>query len=124
MRCLPSILRLAAAALTAAALTGCVVQETRPQAKVEAKQALQVIPEEQRLDVVVHTFDPGIPAELASDEDALAKKRIFPELRKAEARYFPVVLRNTLEGSAQWGAVRVAPENVQFVDVAVQGRII
>jgi hypothetical protein len=124
MRCLSSILRLAAAALATAALTGCVVQETRPQVRVDARQALQVIPEEQRLDVVVHTFDPGIPADLASDEDALAKKRIFPELRKAEARYFPVVLRNTLEGSAQWGAVRVAPENVQFVDVAVQGRII
>ncbi len=34
------------------------------------------------------------------------------------------MLRNTLETSAQWGAVRVAPESVQFVDVAVDGRII
>jgi hypothetical protein len=45
-------------------------------------------------------------------------------MRKAEARYFAVMLRNTLEGSAQWGAVRVAPESVQFVDVVVTGRII
>jgi outer membrane murein-binding lipoprotein Lpp len=105
-------------------LSGCVVQETRPQARVEARQAVQEIPTEQRLDVVVRAFDPGVPAELAADEEALAKKRIYPELRKAEARYFAVMLRNTLEGSAQWGAVRVAPENVQFVDVAVSGRII
>lgn len=121
---LPFIIRLAAAALAGAVLTGCVVQETRPLARVEAKQALQVIPDEQRLDVVVHAFDPGIPADIASDEDELAKKRIYPDLRKAEARYFPVVLRNTLEGSAQWGAVRVAPETVRFVDLAVDGRII
>lgn len=104
--------------------TGCVVQDTRPLPKVEAQQAVQEIPDAERLDVVVHHFDPGIPAELAADEDALAKKRIYPELRKAEARYFAVMLRNTLEGSAQWGAVRAAPESVQFVDVAVSGRIL
>ncbi|MET0280948.1 MAG: hypothetical protein ABW278_07475 [Steroidobacteraceae bacterium] len=115
----------AAGALTVLTLaSGCVVQETRPQARVEARQAVQEIPAEQRLDVVVRAFDPGVPAELASDEEALAKKRIYPEMRKAEARYFAVMLRNTLESSAQWGAVRVAPENVQFVDVAVSGRII
>ena len=117
-------LRLAALVLATAASTGCVVQETRPLARVDAKQALEVIPPEQRLDVVVHTFDPGIPEDLAGDEDALATKRIYPELRKAEARYFPVVLRNTLESSAQWGAVRVAPQSVEFVDLAVDGRII
>jgi hypothetical protein len=116
-------MRIALLALAAGVLGGCVVQETRPLAKVEARQALEVIPEEQRLDVVVHTFDPGIPEDV-TDEDALAKKRIFPDLRKAEARYFPVVLRNTLEGSAQWGAVRVAPQSVQYIDLAIDGRII
>lgn len=121
----PFIVRLTAlAALAGVLLSGCVVQETRPQAKIEARQAMQVIPDEQRLDVVVHTFDPGIPEQLADNEDALAKKRIYPELRGAEARYIPVVLRNTLENSAQWGAVRVAPESVQFVDLAVHGKII
>mgnify|MGYP005815721665 CR=1 FL=1 len=121
---LPFIVRLAAAALAGAVLSGCVVQETRPLKRVEAKQALQVIPDEQRLDVVVHAFDPGIPEDIAADEDKLAEKRIYPDLRKAEASYFPVMLRNTLEGSAQWGAVRVAPDSVRFVDLAVDGRII
>lgn len=121
---LPFIVRLAAAALAGAVLSGCVVQETRPLKRVEAKQALQVIPDDQRLDVVVHAFDPGIPEDIAADEDKLAEKRIYPDLRKAEANYFPVMLRNTLEGSAQWGAVRVAPDTVRFVDVAVDGRII
>lgn len=106
------------------ALAGCVVQDTRPQAKVDVRQAVQEIPDDQRLDVVVRAFDPGIPEALAADEEAMAKKRIYPELRKAEARYIAVLLRNTLESSAQWGAVRVAPENVQFVDVAISGRIL
>ena len=74
--------------------------------------------------MVIHNFDAGIPADLAADEEALAKKRIYPDLRRAEARYFPVMLRNTLESSAQWGAVRVAPESVQFVDLAITGKII
>ncbi len=103
---------------------GCVVQDTRPQQKVEAVQAVQEIPASERIDVAVRSFDPGIPDALAADEEALAKKRIYPELRKAESRYFAVMLRNTLESSAQWGAVRVAPENVQFVDLSVGGRII
>ncbi len=110
--------------LLAALLAGCVVQDTRPQPKLEATQAVREIPADERLDVVVHSFDPGIPDSLAADEDALAKKRIYPDLRRAESRYFAVMLRNTLEGSAQWGAVRVAPDSVQFVDVAVTGRII
>jgi hypothetical protein len=105
-------------------LTGCVVQDAKPLPKLSATQAIREIPAEERLDVVVHSFDTGIPEELAGDDDALAKKRIYPELRDAEARYFAVALRNTLESSAQWGAVRVAPASVQFVDVAVDGRII
>jgi hypothetical protein len=115
---------LAPAIAALALLTGCVVQDVKPLPKVEAKQAVKEIPSEQRLDIVVRTFDPGIPAEIATDEEALAKKRIYPDVRKAEARYFAFMLRNTLEGSAQWGAVRVAPESVQFVDVAVTGRIL
>ncbi len=117
-------LQLALPLLLLTMLCGCVVQDTRPLAKVEAQQAVQEIPSDQRLDVVVRAFDPGIPGDIADDEEAMAKKRIYPELRKAEARYFAVMLRNTLEGSAQWGAVRVAPDAVQFVDVAVTGRIV
>ena len=84
MRHFVNMLRMGAALLAGVVLAGCVVQETRPLAKIEARQALQVIPDEQRLDVVVHTFDPGIPENLKDDEDALAKKRIYP--RAAQGR--------------------------------------
>ena len=106
------------------ALAGCVVQDTRPLDKVDATQAVREIAPEERLDVVVHNFDPGIPESLAADEEAMAKKRIYPDLRKAEARYFAVMLRTTLENTAQWGAVRVAPDSVQFVDLEVTGSIL
>ena len=102
---------LAGSVLAAAlALTGCVTSETRPIPKVEAKQATVHIPEAELLDVGIRVFDPGIPENLKDNEEALAKKRIYPDLRKAEARYIPTLLRETLEATAQWGAVRVIPE--------------
>ena len=109
------------AALT---LTGCVVQETKPLPKLVAVQATTQIPQNELLDVGIREFDAGIPADKAADPEALAKMRIYPDLRKAEARYLPTVLRQTLESTAQWGAVRVVPENAEFVDLLVTGEIL
>ena len=106
------------------ALTGCVTSETKPIPKVVAKQATVHIPEAELLDVGIRVFDPGIPKNIEGDDEALAKKRIYPDLRKAEARYIPTLLRETLEGTAQWGAVRVIPDTADFVDVIVTGRLI
>src|SRR5688572_25686498 len=106
------------------ALTGCVTSETKPIPKVEAKQATVHIPEAELLDVGIRVFDPGIPKNLEGDEEALAKKRIYPDLRKAEARFIPTLLRETLEATANWGAVRVIPKNAEFVDVIVTGQLI
>src|SRR3954463_7374164 len=119
-------LKLLAGALLAAVmvLTGCVTSETKPIPKVAAQQATVHIPEAELLDVGVRVFDPGIPENIKHNEEALAKKRIYPDLRKAEARYIPTLLRETLESTAQWGAVRVIPNNAEFVDVIVTGQLI
>ena len=108
----------------AMALGGCVVSETRPQPKVHPVQATTEIPESELLDVGVRIFDPGIPPEVENDAELQAKKGIYPDVRRAEARYMAMMLRNTLETSAQWGAVRVIPATAEFVDVIVTGRII
>ena len=108
----------------AALLSGCVVKETRPLAKIDAVQAKVQIPEAELLDVALRHFDPGVPAGLADDEETLDKRRIYPDVRTAESRLLPMRLRTTLESSGQWGAVRVVPEAVQFVDVIVTGKII
>jgi hypothetical protein len=119
-----SIRVVTAGAVFALLLTGCVVQETRPLPKINATQAGSEIPEDELLDVAVHVFDPGVPLEIAKNEQALNKQRIYPDIRAAESRYVAMMLRGTLENSGQWGAVRVCPENVQFVDVSVSGKII
>jgi hypothetical protein len=106
------------------ALSGCVVRDTKPLPKINTVQAQQQIAQDELLDVAVRTFDAGIPEEIKDDPDALAKKRIYPEIRQAESRYMATTLRNTLEGSGHWGAVRVVPENVEFVDVLVNARIL
>ncbi|MGH8309591.1 MAG: hypothetical protein ACRETX_07325, partial [Steroidobacteraceae bacterium] len=106
------------------ALGGCVVSETRPQPKVHAVQASVEIPESELLDVGVRIFDPSIPPEVENDAELQQKKGIYPDVRRAEARYMAMLLRNTLETSAQWGAVRVIPATAEFVDVTVAGRII
>lgn len=111
-------------ALAVLALTGCVVSETRPLPKLEAVQAKQQIPEAELLDVGIQTFDTNIPAALAGNEEALDKRRIYPDVRKAESRLLPARLKTTLEASGQWGAVRVVPEGVKFVDVMVSGKIL
>lgn len=108
----------------ALALTGCVVKETKPLPKVNAIQAQQQIGQDELLDLVIREFEPGIPADIAGDEDALAKKRIYPDVRRAESRVIPSKLRATLEATGQWGPVRVVPASVQFVDVIVTGRIL
>lgn len=118
------ILVIAVALSFVALLSGCVVKETRPLAKLEAVQAKVQIPEAELLDVALRHLDAGVPAELIDDEEALDKKRIYPDVRVAESRLLPMRLRTTLEASGQWGAVRVVPEAVQFVDVVVTGRII
>lgn len=105
-------------------LAGCVTSETRPVPKIVAKQATVHIPEAELLDVGIRVFDPGIPKNIENDDEALAKKRIYPDLRKAEARYIPTLLRETLEETAQWGAVRVIPNSADFVDVIVTGRLV
>jgi hypothetical protein len=88
--------------------------------RVKAIQAAQDIPENQLLDVGVSLFDENVP----KDEKKQEHDRIFPDVRKAEARYFPMEIRNTLEGTGQWGQVRVIPAETNALDVRVTGKII
>lgn len=72
------------------------------------------------LDVGLVVFDAGIPA----DESTHSKLGIFPEIRKAEAKYMPVVLREVLVGSGDWGVVRVLPEALDSSELLVTGTIL
>ena len=99
---------------------GCVVQDERPMAPVVAQKATAEIPQAELLDVGVRMFDPNIPSDPAEQE----KRGIYPDVRKAESRYMPVLLRDTLESTGQWGQVRVLPAESSGSDVNIGARII
>jgi hypothetical protein len=130
MTAISSITRAGRAGCTVLALSmlllaaGCMVKETRPLPKLAAVQATSEIPTDQLLDVGVRLFDPGLPKEIEEHPELGEKKGISVDIRKAEARYLPTLLRSTLEGTGQWGAVRVVPPAVAVMDVMVEGKII
>lgn len=82
-------------------------------------QTPEQVPEEMLLDVGIGMFDPGT-GKLTEEELNL----IFPEVRKAESRYMPNVLAQTLQGTGAWGVVRVIPDRQSEMDVWVDGEII
>lgn len=72
-----------------------------------------------RLDVVVPVFDPGLP----EDEDDYEKKGIWPELRRAEANRFAVLLKEELDATGMFGDVHVSPDASATGDLYVMGAI-
>jgi hypothetical protein len=118
--------RMAALGLVVAgalAAVGC-VKETRPVPVMQATQATTEVPAEQLLDVGVHILDPGVPPEVEDDPELQNEKRIWPDIRRAEARYIAMQLRDTLEETGHWGAARVVPASVSSFDVTVDGEIL
>ena len=91
------------------------------QAKAAAIQATEEIPEDYLLDVAIEILDPGVP-----EPGAIPPKKageIFPDLRQSEARYIPMRLKETLESTGHWGAVRVVPAGTSSVELTVTGEI-
>ncbi len=77
------------------------------------------IAEEQLLDVWIGLFDPG---KLPENENKA--RGLSMEIRKAEARYMPVQLRNIMEKTGYWGAVRVVPAETEGGELLVNGTIL
>jgi hypothetical protein len=108
----------AAAALVL--LAGCVVQQQRPVTRLYAEKATAEVPEDELLDVGVRLFDPNIP----EDEAQRERERVFPDVRQAESRYIPTLIRDTLEDTGYWGQARVLPRDGTGMDVYVDGKIV
>jgi hypothetical protein len=92
-----------------------------PAVDATAIQATHDIPEEQLLDVAIEVLDPGIPDPASTPPKKL--EGVFPDLRKSEARYIPMRLKDTLESTGYWGAVRVVPAGTSSADLTVLGEI-
>lgn len=109
--------RLLAALLLLVLLPACVSQTVKTTAVPPLERPAETLPEELLLDVGVMVFDPGLDD---YDED----QQIYPEVRKAEARFMPRLLAEAMQNSGGWGAVRVIPSDRQAVDLLVEGTIL
>ncbi len=99
---------------------GCVHEEVITINATPALAAIEDVPEELLLDVGIRVFDPNLPEEI--EEQNIA--RLVAGVRNAEARYMPNMLRDTLQETGHWGAVRVLPRGSENVDVMIGGRIL
>jgi len=106
--------------LAALWLAGCVVNEQRPMERIAAERATIEVPDDELLEVGVRLFDPNVP----QDPEDQEKQRVFPDVRKAESRYIPLMIRDTLEDTGQWGQVRVLPRDGTGMEVFVDGSIL
>lgn len=73
-----------------------------------------------RLDVIVPVFDPGLSDAGRNYEE----EGVWPELRRAEANRFALKLKEALEDTGAFGAVRVTPDASATGDLYVQGKIV
>ncbi len=111
-----NILGLGLLALTLAACNTYTVKTT---SYTPVVQDSQDVPEDLLLDVGVAVFDPGIDEIDKRDEETTN-----PEIRVAESRYAPFLLAETLQRSANWGIVRLMPNNESPMDVIINGTIL
>ncbi len=85
-----------------------------------AVQSTELIPTELLLDIGILPLNPNLPPEEEIDDGDL----IVPDVRKAESRYLAYHLKDTLELTGNWGAVRVIPESSEAVDLQIRGEIL
>jgi hypothetical protein len=110
-------LRLLAVIVITLGLGACVNQSIKSTSVPSVKGASTAVEEHLLLDVGIAVFDPGL-------EDYDEDERVYPEVRKAEARYMPNLLSQAMQDSGAWGAVRVVPDSTQITDLLVQGEIL
>ena len=87
----------------------------------DAIQATEEIPEQYLLDVAIEVLDPGIPDPATTPPKKM--KTVFHDLRRSEARFIPVRIRETLGATGHWGAVRVVPAGMSSSDLTIAGEI-
>ena len=79
------------------------------------------VPEARIVDIAIDLLAPGVSDTPASP---LLQQGIRAAVRKSEARYIPTHLRNTLQATGQWGAVRVVPGGAGWAELLVTGKIL
>lgn len=101
-------------------LAGCGTTTVITANSTPAIQASEAIAYDELMDIGIVPMDPNIP----TDPKELDKGLIIPDVRRAESSFIAFHLKDTLELTGNWGAVRVTPEPSKSVDLEVSGRIL
>ena len=117
MRALKSVMALGAVMMLA--LTGCATTSVKSTEFVPIEQGVLPADDNLIMDVAVRVFDPGIDE---VEEDELDRTNF--EIRRAESRYAPYLMAETLQRSGNWGVVRVVPTERSVMDVIVEGQLL
>lgn len=72
------------------------------------------------LSVSIVLFDDGLP----EDASSLGARGVFPDIRRTETRYLPVLLRRALVTANAWGPVRVIPEPDSGAELQLRAQIL
>ncbi len=81
-------------------------------------QSTAPVAEHELLDVGIDIFKPGV------DETSTEKEGVYLQVRNAEGRFFPVKIAETLQGSGNWGVVRLVPGRQSEMDLWIDGEIL
>ena len=112
-----ALLRRASLLVAVTALAACTTREyVAPD--IDLASAPETVPEARLLDIGIVEFDAGLPADETEIPD-----EVYPEIRRAEAKYFPYHLKTTLQSTGHWGAVRVIPNERVITDLYVGGEV-
>ncbi len=79
----------------------------------------EIVTNTPKLEVIIPVFNPGLPDDPETYED----ENIWPELRRAEANRFAYKLKEKLDATGQFGAVRVTPDATATGDLYILGGI-
>ncbi|HIL97478.1 MAG TPA: hypothetical protein EYG51_16415, partial [Pseudomonadales bacterium] len=100
--------------------SGCSTTEIVKANSTPARQASIALPTHLYMDIGIIPLETGIP----DTEEELKKQLIIPDVRRAESQYIAFHLKDTLEQTGNWGAVRVTPDSSDAIDVEVSGKIL
>jgi len=100
-------------------LSACAAYRAQKVGATDIILARQEIAEAQLLDVDIVVFK----SRERSDEEA-KQEGTTNDIRKAEAAFIPEHLKNTLQRTGHWGAVRVVPSADESTDLLVTGEIV
>lgn len=98
--------------------TGCSVNEVITADETKLLVADTTVDESLLLDIGIVEFADGV-----ADSNDPNDSGVYGDIRSAESRYLAYHLKNTMQGTGYWGAVRVIPSRSAFTDIVVSGEI-